>query len=134
MGIVLNHQITLDKMVNFIMLSYLSRYIQLEIFPTSDIFFDFFLWGLEVLVIQIFQVLGKDYRRQVMLFLAVIKGDVFLLSFSTCISFVYKKGYQFLRVNFVSSHFTRAVYQLYLFSENIWRPYFIIKYHLQSIM
>jgi hypothetical protein len=48
-------------------------------------FFDFFLQGLEVLVIEIFYLLGKSYIKIFYTFAAIVKGVVSLVSFSACL-------------------------------------------------
>jgi hypothetical protein len=56
MGIALNLYIAFGKMVIFTML--ILPIYEMEISPSSEAFFDFFLQGLEVLVIKIFYLLG----------------------------------------------------------------------------
>jgi hypothetical protein len=57
-----------------------------KIFPSSEIFFDFFLQRLEVLTIQIFHLL-RVTRRYFILFVTILKGHVSPISFSACLSF-----------------------------------------------
>jgi hypothetical protein len=56
-----------------------------EISPFSEIF-DFFLEKLEIIVIQIFQMLGKiSTPRYFILFVTILKGFLSLISFSACL-------------------------------------------------
>ena len=61
-----------------------------EIFPSSEIF-NFFLQRLVVLIIQIFH-LFRIIPRYFILFVTIEKGVVSLISFSACLSFVYRKA------------------------------------------
>lgn len=57
---------------------------------SSDSSFNTFLQGLKVIVIQVYPFLCYSYARYFILFEAVVKGIVSLISFSTQLSLVYR--------------------------------------------
>ena len=56
---------------------------------------DFFLQRLEVLFIQIFHLLVRVTPSYFILFVAIVKKITFLIPFSACLSFEYRKGTDF---------------------------------------
>ena len=65
-----------------------------EIFPISEIFFDFFLQRLEVLIIQIFNFLNQTHStpRYFISFVTIEKGVVSLISYSAYLFFVQRRA------------------------------------------
>ena len=50
--------------------------------------------------------------RQFMLFMAIVKGDISLISLSASLFFLCRRATDFFGVDLVSSHITKSVYQL----------------------
>ena len=57
-----------------------------KISPFSEVFFDFFLEKLEVLILQIFHLFGRVTSRYFTLFETIMKGDVSQFSFPAHLS------------------------------------------------
>ena len=49
--------------------------------------------------------------RYFILFVAIVKGVLFMIAFSACLTFLHRWATDFF-VNLVSSHFTEGVYEL----------------------
>ena len=67
---------------------------------------------LKFLSYRSFPCLVRVTPRYFVLFVTIVKGIVFLISFSACLSFVWRKDNWFVWVNFILSHFGKVVYQL----------------------
>jgi len=63
-----------------------------EISPISEVFYNFFLERLEVLVIQIFICLVRVTLKYFTLFVTIVKDVVSLISFPVRLSFAYRKA------------------------------------------
>ena len=109
MGFVLNLYITFINMAIFTMFNPTDSW-ALEIFPSYDIFLNFFLQRVEVLVIQILHFLVRVTPRYFVLFEAIALGvdSDSLIAFST---YLYMRATG-IWVNIVSNHLTKGVYQL----------------------
>jgi hypothetical protein len=69
-----------------------------EILPSSDIFFKFFLQRLTVFchtVYWSFTILVRVTPGCFILFVAIVKGIISLISFSACLSFLYMRDTDF---------------------------------------
>ena len=92
-----------------------------EIFPSSEVFFDFFLQRLDVLVIQIFHLLDWSHSKLFYITFGYCKKFDFPNLFLSHFMFSITKGSWILWSNFVSSHFAEGTYQLSEFSGRILR-------------
>ena len=81
-----------------------------EIFPSSKIFFDFFVQRLNVLVIQIFPLLCSSHTK--ILFVTIVKYVVLKNLFLSIIILWVEESSWIVWVNFVSIDFAEVVYQL----------------------
>ena len=74
-----------DCLLYYVNSTYLRAW---EIFPFSGLVFNFFLQRRKALVIQVFQLFVRVTQRYFMLFVAIVMGDVSLISFSAHLSSV----------------------------------------------
>ena len=81
-----------------------------EIFPSSMVFFDFFVQRLNVLVIQIFPLLCSSHTK--ILFVTIVKYVVLKNLFLSIIILWVEESSWIVWVNFVSIDFAEVVYQL----------------------
>ena len=79
--------------------------LSIGVFPSSDIFFMFFLQGLEDFVIQLFYLLGYSYNTIFHIIHSYCVCVFSLISFSE----IYLEGYWILWDNFVSRHFAEGM-------------------------
>ena len=71
-----------------------------------------FFKDLKFLSYRSFTSLVRVTPKHFMLFVAIVKGDVSLISFSTHLSFVYRRATDFFLVNPLSHHITEGIYQM----------------------
>ena len=50
--------------------------------------------------------------QDILLFVAIVKGDVSMIFLSASLSFVYRRATDFFLVDLVSCHITEGIYQL----------------------
>ena len=71
-----------------------------------------FFKDLKFLSNRSFTSLARVTPRYFMLFVAIVKGDVSLISLSASLFFVYRRTTDFFGVDLVSCHITKCVYEL----------------------